>query len=114
MIVYCATNKITKDQYIGITISTLEGRMYGHHRAAEKGLQFHFHRAIRKYGKESFEWSILDHAVNIDQLKVLEKDYIQKLKPRYNMTQEGDQELKNGLRSFVKKLLVENVLKRVE
>lgn len=101
-IIYIATNKINNKVYIGQTINTLARRKNGHIGAAQrKEDNLYFHRAIRKYGEESFEWKILEE-INIDSKSEL-KQYLDnqeiyyiklynsnKNEYGYNLTQGGD------------------------
>jgi group I intron endonuclease len=61
-IIYKVTNKINGKAYIGQTIN-YDNRKWGHINSSVKTKNSDynsiFHRAIRKYGIESFEWNIL-------------------------------------------------------
>lgn len=57
--VYCATNLVNGKKYIGKTVGSLECRKSGHTWDTLKGSPLYFHRALRKYGFENFEWDIL-------------------------------------------------------
>lgn len=59
MILYEAYNKKSGKVYIGLTTKTLDYRKAQHVRSAKSGSNMHFHRALRKYGPESFEWCTL-------------------------------------------------------
>lgn len=59
-IIYKATNKANNKSYIGITIQSLERRAYLHVWQSKRKPTSHFHRALAKYGKDSFEWSVLE------------------------------------------------------
>ena len=73
MIIYRILNKINSKQYIGQTTQTLESRINEH---------FHNKRnhplycAIRRYGTQNFEFSLVDTASNMDELNEKEKYYI--------------------------------------
>lgn len=54
MIIYRATNKITRDFYIGKTRMTLAKRISGHIQQVRRGDGDHFHNALRKYGLDAF------------------------------------------------------------
>ncbi len=58
MIIYKATNKINNKSYIGQTQHSLESRNSQHYRDY-KDSNTSFHKALRKYGKENFEWKII-------------------------------------------------------
>jgi group I intron endonuclease len=68
MIIYKATNNINGKIYIGQTVRSLDYRIYGHIYEANNGSELLLHRAIRKYGSQSFKWDIIDTA---DDRKVL-------------------------------------------
>ena len=61
MLIYKATNKINGKMYIGQTTKSLEDRITMHMRDTRCS-NFIFHKAIRKYGIQSFEWLIIDTA----------------------------------------------------
>lgn len=94
MIIYRATNKINNKSYIGLTTRSLQERKLEHlrHYLSENT---YFHRAIQKYGKDNFDWEVLDNSAStIQELKELETYYILKfntLSPSgYNMTNGGE------------------------
>jgi group I intron endonuclease len=90
VIVYSAVNKINGKRYVGITRGTIAARMRGH---LGRGHTY-FQNALRAYGIQSFDISVLDTA---DDWKVLcekEKYWIAELKciyPNgYNLTAGGE------------------------
>lgn len=93
--VYKVTNKTNNKVYIGITNKGAGARFKQHLFDAEHGSQYRFHKAIRKYGKENFEVSIIAFCNNADELKENEKKFIieyDSMNPEkgYNMTEGGD------------------------
>jgi group I intron endonuclease len=91
MFIYQITNIITNDFYIGKTTRKLEQRLYQHnYETFNRNSQTYLHRAIRKYGKNNFEISILDEAFSNQELNEKEKIWIENKKPQYNMTKGGD------------------------
>lgn len=80
--------------YVGITIAGYEMRKARHLSNASAGVQYHFYRALRKYGADAFTWSILSEGHTWDELCELERREIAALKERgvriYNMTSGGD------------------------
>jgi group I intron endonuclease len=64
MIVYKITNKINGKSYIGQTVQDFECRLSQHFSKSDTVIQ----KAIRKYGKENFEYTIIDNAESIEQL----------------------------------------------
>lgn len=102
-IVYLSTCVITNKVYVGITIQKFSKRKCDHIKVSftptSKAYNHHFHRAIRKYGKESFKWEILETIQEdtrdklIRHLKQLEIEYIKKYDSKrngYNSTNGGD------------------------
>ena len=77
MIIYKATNHINGKIYIGQTIISLTERQGCHKRQSFKNNSpAHFHRAIRKYGFNSFEWKIIDSAKSREELNQKEQYWI--------------------------------------
>jgi group I intron endonuclease len=61
--IYRARNIITDESYIGFTSSTLPKRLVGHrHKAFTELSENKFYTAIREYGWNNFEWSIIYQA----------------------------------------------------
>lgn len=101
--VYISKCIITNKVYIGITIQKYKKRWKDHIKFSFNPnnctYNHYFHRAIRKYGKDSFEWNILEKVVAntkeelTQKLKDLEIKYINyydSYKNGYNMTKGGD------------------------
>lgn len=90
--IYKATNTLNGKVYIGKT-NNFEERKKHHERCYEKD-DCSFHRAIQKYGKENFEWKIIDSTDSYNMSSVLEKRYIEEYDSYhgngYNMTKGGD------------------------
>jgi len=79
--------------YIGKTSKSVQKRLNEHIKLSEKGSTYKFHKAIRKYGIENIESSILED--NICSEKVNEREkywiaYYDTYKNGYNMTEGGD------------------------
>jgi group I intron endonuclease len=92
MLIYKATNKINGKVYIGQTVRTLEARKSGHVQSAKKGSKNHFHRAIRKYGIDNFDFEVVCEATTKEELNELEKYYIKYfncIEEGYNMVADG-------------------------
>lgn len=87
--IYKITNKLNQNFYIGKTKKTLNQRLSGHFNfALRRNSQSHFHKAIRKYGKENFIIEEIEVCEN--NLGSREMFWISKLKPEYNQTLGGD------------------------
>lgn len=72
-IIYCAYNKINQKRYIGQTIQLLSERKCAHY---TKDKDIYFHKALHKYNKESWEWTIIDTANSKQELDEKEKYWI--------------------------------------
>lgn len=70
-IVYCARNNGSGKRYVGITRKSLQRRIENH----ETGPSL-LGRALRKYGRENFEFHVLSMAENPEALSALERFWI--------------------------------------
>jgi group I intron endonuclease len=75
-IIYCALNIVNNKRYIRQTIRSLQRRKNEHIHQAKHGSEFTFHKAIRKYNEDKFEWSIIDVASNAKELDEKEAYWI--------------------------------------
>lgn len=109
-IVYKATNKVNGKVYIGQTIRTLEERAYFHFKKTSCTF---FHNALLKYGKENFNWEVLNETNIEEELNYYEKYWITFYKSNqrefgYNLTDGGREnfnftkEIIEGIRQSVK------------
>lgn len=93
-LVYKILNPINQKCYIGITSTSLKKRINGHLKDMRQGSQSAIHRAIRKYGINSFDISIIsDNAKSWKDLCKQEKFFIAKYNSYnngYNSTIGGD------------------------
>lgn len=87
-IIYLITNTVNGKQYVGQTIVGLERRWKRHCWNAQHDSPCYIHRAIYKYGIEAFTYEILEESTP-DKLNDLERYWIHKLTPAYNMTAGG-------------------------
>ena len=80
--------------YVGQTTRSLKRRWSAHRTSARSGSFFPVHAAIRKYGENAFELSVLATASTLDELSVLETHHIEAqntLTPNgYNLTTGGE------------------------
>jgi hypothetical protein len=81
MIVYLATNTVNGMQYVGATIN-FEKRVREHIRAAErnKGTKGSLAEAIKKFGKDVFDFAKVDQAKSLRSLSKKEARWISKMK----------------------------------
>lgn len=82
--IYVVTNNITKDQYVG-KAKSIRRRWYQHNNGSRSGNKY-LYRAIRKYGISNFTMSVVDTEYSNEK----EVYWIDKLKPKYNLTRGGD------------------------
>lgn len=95
MIVYHAYRKDAPVFYIGKTIHSLEQRRREHENEARYDRDgSHFHKALKKYGFNNFEWVILEHCETIEKLNNAEIRWIKLLREcghdLYNIADGGD------------------------
>ena len=95
-IIYKTINLITNKCYIGKTNNGLNNRMKGHkHYALKIHNNDYFHKSIKKYGWNNFEWKILCECTTPEILNIMETFYIIVHKTHvseggYNLTWGGD------------------------
>lgn len=94
MFIYKATSKTTGKVYIGQSSQTLQERISQHNSAAYKHqYNYHFHNAIRKYGKDDFIYEIIED--NISDIETLNErecfwiSYYDSYNNGYNSTRGG-------------------------
>lgn len=89
--IYKSTNNASGKSYVGQT-NDVDRRQEEHIADAMHGSDCHFHRAIRKYGKESFTWTLIeeceDHLSN--EREAFWIDHFGTFVDGYNMTTGGD------------------------
>lgn len=92
MIVYKIVNKINGRIYVGITTQKLESRMNNHFSLKHKGAPL-LKKAIAKYGKDNFEYSVVEMTKTMEELGQREVFWIKELRslcPKgYNMLAGG-------------------------
>jgi group I intron endonuclease len=74
--VYLLENKVNGKAYVGCTTKTPEWRWRKHVHAANRDDGFPLHRAIKKYGPESFELSVLERLETRDEMHASEVGWI--------------------------------------
>lgn len=95
-IIYGATNKINGKIYIGQTTKSLAERRYAHINSAKNHSSPYgiLHKAIRKYGFDSFTWKIIARCDSKKELNEMEFHYIKQYSSHvpngYNLTYGGE------------------------
>ncbi len=79
MIVYLAKNLLNGMCYIGQTIGTLAKRKIAHKSYSIHRAKSYFHRAIKQYGWDNFEWTVLHETDNREELDLIEIQWISRL-----------------------------------
>jgi group I intron endonuclease len=89
--IYQVTNKVNGKKYIGrTTYKRLRQRESTHWWYANNRRYNHpFPNALIKYGRDSFDWTVLEECSKEDQ-GIREIYWIDKIKPEYNATLGGD------------------------
>lgn len=94
MIIYIARNKINGKCYVGKTTYSFESRKKAHIRECSRdNPKTHFHKALKKWGLDAFEWEIVETTDNEQKLNELEQIYISKQNSfidGYNQTLGGE------------------------
>jgi group I intron endonuclease len=93
-IIYCAVCEHNGKKYIGVTTRSLAKRRSDHKlHAAQKRNKGYFHKAIRKYGIESFVFFTLEHCESMTLALRREIEIIAATRPEYNNTLGGEGQL---------------------
>lgn len=92
-IIYRAINRINGKLYIGKTTLSLEERIRHHYYKRDDGT--YFHKALKKYSLDAWEWSVIDSAETQDELNTKERFWIAHYNSMdntigYNRTEGGD------------------------
>lgn len=101
--IYKCTCVVSGKSYIGLTTKTIEERkkehLYSSYNPNDNAYKTHFHSAIRKYGIENFEWTVVEEIEGSDittiitTLKSLEVKYVafyDSFHNGYNLTPGGE------------------------
>lgn len=89
--VYLLTNRETGDTYVGITTQTVLKRWREHtYKANGTRCVTWLHRAIRKYGADTFDVAEIASALNRTALLQAEIELIRELRPTYNQSHGGE------------------------
>jgi group I intron endonuclease len=114
--IYCITNTVNNKQYIGSS-KNIYYRLKRHQSELQRGTHVNPYllNSYVKYGKDHFVVSIIEE-VSIEQLTQKEQEYIDKLKPAYNITLEvirntPSEESKRKISATLKKQKLLGILK---
>lgn len=89
-VVYIATNRINGNRYVGATKHSLEYRRKKHIKDCRCGNACRaFYAAIRKYGDQAFEWSVLAEFDTVASAMAFEIETISQMRPEYNIARGG-------------------------
>jgi len=93
-LIYKHTSTKSGKSYIGMTCVGVKRRWVQHTSEARGGSNKHFHRAIKLYGEEEWEHTVLvDNISALEEAQALERFYIEEqdtLRNGYNLTEGGE------------------------
>lgn len=112
--IYKITNNINQDFYIGYTTQNPpQKRWLRHKQSVRNKRNGKFINALRKYGVENFTFEVLCEGEDEDYgFNVLEPQYIENLKPKYNTLKGGPNIQKGGMR-YLGDLTKEEISKKL-
>lgn len=97
MYIYKFTHIDTGRCYIGQTIQNPNQRRLEHILdSRDSGKPYHFHNALRKYGRDAFTFEVIAEATSIEELNSLETHYIRQydsIDNGFNIRQGGDNKI---------------------
>ena len=88
--IYLLTNTVNGKRYVGVTSKGVLARWKQHCYTAKCKAVTYLHRAINKYGKESFTVGHIASALNPTVAVEFERDVIKQYAPEYNQTNGGE------------------------
>jgi len=77
--IYTAVCLVTGKVYVGQTVQSVEARWKKHTDAVRSGSALPFHRALRKYGAESFQFGVVEECFSLAALNEAEARWIAEL-----------------------------------
>ena len=100
--IYCITNKINNKKYVGLSKDIY--RRWGEHKKipfnpSSKEYNYPLYNAIRKYGLDNFDFTILEQCDDQELLKEKEKQWIEyydSINNGYNLTEGGECSTQKG------------------
>jgi len=83
--IYAIVNKINGHRYVGSAVNiAARWRIHTYHLRKNNHHSKHLQAAWNKYGKEQFDFIVLEKVVDIDELINIEQKYLDKDFPEYN------------------------------
>jgi group I intron endonuclease len=86
--IYCIKNKINGKMYVGLS-NDIQRRFQEHKTPKNKQKTTNIAKALRKYGLDSFDFTVLEEVFDSEDLESKEIFWIGKLNPEYNMNKGG-------------------------
>jgi len=86
--IYKVLNKQNYHWYVGYTNNPK--RRWNDHKSAANRENSRFYNALRKYGKDQFEFYVLEELPSAEEAKYRERELIAEFSPEYNTTSGGD------------------------
>ena len=77
--IYVATNLVDGKQYVSLTTTSLEERWFSHLEQVSRKTASLIHKAIAKFGEESFTLEVVGSAPCLQELQAKERQWIQRL-----------------------------------
>lgn len=118
--IYCITNTVNGKLYFGMTRRNppnLRWKQHCYYAKSYPNKEFKIYRAIRKYGAESFDFTLIYQTKDIDHCKEMERYYISTYntyQEGYNMTIGGDGIWGVKMNEKIRKMLSEKAKSRWE
>lgn len=111
--IYIATNKINGKSYIGQSVnieSRIKEHLYRYNMPSSNSYNSLFYRAMRKYGKDNFQFSTLESSDEFDRealndLEIFYINHYNSFHAGYNMNRGGN--YTSGTKTFVEKDILE-------
>lgn len=82
-LIYCITNKIDGKVYVGLT-TDLRSRLCKHFSEARNNRGYRLHEAIREYGEDNFETSVLCYCASLEEALEREMEYVNLFDSNFN------------------------------
>lgn len=87
---YEVVHRASGRSYVGVTRQRPEQRWAAHRADARRGAPTRFARALAKYGREAFDWSVIAWCASIEIALEAEREEIARRRPAFNLTDGGE------------------------